>query len=228
MNVTVPEDDSQALDVQDERVAEVGSFGDALRLIPPHAMPEVSRQVQGVVAAALNWFVVTAPDLCAAHCVGLVAPPVPDILLALPEVTAARTLRPGTFRRHVGQLRHAVEVCERPARDAYNALSFQDRIRVSGDIRQGQSPATINRELLGPLLDDFVYARAWLATHGTQAGYWSYRFVWRCLQVAAIDSDASRTALADTLTAHADNDFHNHFWEEAVTAQNGRVAEGRQ
>lgn len=227
MTVTVPEGDSRVRAARDEHVAEVGSFGDALRQIPPHALPEVSGQVQGVVAAALNWFTVTAPELCAAHCAGLIRPPVPAVLLVLPEVTADRALRPGTFRRHVTDLRHAVEVCESPAREAYNALSVQNRIRVSGDIRHGQSPATINRELLGPLLDDFLYARSWLAVHGTKAGYWSGRFLWRCLQVAAIDSDTSRRALAATLTAHADNDFHNHFWDQAMTAQHDAgTAEG--
>lgn len=201
------------------QVAGVGSFGDALRCIPPHAFPVVSDQVQHVVAAALHWFTVTAPIVAATHCIGLRPSPVPDVLLVLPEVTAARVLRPATFRSHVRQLRHAVEVRERPARDAYNNLVRDDKSQIYGLSDRGQSQATIHRELLGPLLDDIVYARTWLNTYGTKAGYWSYRFIADCLTLAAIDSLASRAALADVLRADAQDAFHDCFdTEPRITA----------
>lgn len=191
--------------------AAIGSFGDALRHIPPHAFPEASDQVQRVVAAALHWFTVTAPILSATHCVGLRPSPVPDVLLVLPEVTVDRALHPATFRTHVRQLRHAVEVRERPAREAYNNLVRDDKSQIYGLGEHGQSRVTINRDLLGPLLGDIVHARSWLNTYGTKAGYWSYRFVGDCLTIAAIDSLASRAALADALRADADNALHDYF-----------------
>lgn len=191
---------------QTETVAAIGSFGDALRCIPPHAFPEVTDQVQHVVAAALQWFTVTAPIVSATHCIGLRPSPVPDVLLVLPEVTVDRVLRPATFRTHVRQLRHAVEVRERPARETYNDLVRDDKSQIYGLDEHGQSPVTINRDLLGPLLGDIVHARAWLNTYGTKAGYWSYRFIAQCLMVAA---------LADALRASADNAFHDHFEMES-------------
>lgn len=199
---------------QNETVAAIGSFGDALRCIPPHAFPEVSDQVQHVVAAALQWFTVTAPIVSATHCVGLESSPVPDVLLVLPEVTVDRVLRPASFRTHSRQLRRGVEVRERPAREAYNNLVRDDKSQIYG-LEHGQSQATIHRDLLGPLLGDIVYARSWLSTYGTKAGYWSYRFIADCLMVAAIDSLASRAALADALRASADNALHDHFAAES-------------
>lgn len=195
-------------------VAEIASFGDALRQVRPHALPEMTTQVQGVVAEALNWFVVRAPSLCATHCVGLVNPPVPDILLSLPEITVEHALRPATFRQHVRELHHAIDVCKRPACQAYNALVDERKRQVSGNPQREQSPASINRELLGPLLDDLIYARSWLSEYGTKAGYWAYRFIGHCLQVAAIDSEAERQVLANALIADAANAFHDYFETE--------------
>jgi hypothetical protein len=191
--------------------AAVGSFGEALRRIPPHAFPEASDQVQRVVAAALHWFTVTAPILSATHCIDLRSSPVPDVLLVLPEVTVDRALNPATFRTHVQRLRHAVEVRERPAREAYNNLVRDDKSQIYGLSEHGQSQVTIHRDLLGSLLGDMVYARSWLDTYGTKAGYWSYRFIGDCLTIAAIDSLASRAALAEALRADADNALHDYF-----------------
>lgn len=196
--------------------AVVGSFGDVLRQIPPEHFPQASKQVQGAVTAALQWFVVEATELAASHCVGIANPPVPDVMVWYhADLTVEKAVRPATFRPYVSRLRHVVELCERPASDAFNALPAADRARVYGG--PDCSPVDINRDLLGPLLDDFVYARAWLATFGTKAGYWSYRWVGLCLRLAAHNSDAARAELAAALRQSADDAFRDALSPELAS-----------
>lgn len=195
--------------------AVVESFGDVLRQIPPSHFPEASGQVQAAVAAALNWFVIEAPEIAANHCVGIANPPVPDVMIWGDErLTVEKALRPASFRPYVTRLRQVVELCQRPMIDAHSALPVEDRQRITGGV--DSSLMAINRELLGPLLTDFVYARSWLSTYGTKAGYWSYRWVGDCLRVAALESDASRVTLATDLREAAADALYDALAPETV------------
>lgn len=193
----------------DGPTALVRSFGDVLRQIPPHHFPDASEQVQGAVTAALHWFVIESTELAASHCVGIANPPVPDVMVwSDHRLPVEKAVRPASFRPLVSRLREVVELCERPASDAFNTLPPAERDRVSGVLGGlGSSPPFADE--LGPLLDDFLYARAWLARYGTKVGYWAYRWVTDCLKLAAHKSGASRAELAAALRQSADDCFHD-------------------
>lgn len=197
-----------------------GSFGDALRACPPHGFRDAPTEIHSAVAAALNWFVVEAPVVCADHLLRLPPRPTGHVMFDLPAVDAASVVRPASFRRHVTDLRAAVEFIETPFWPHLNTLPLEEMNRINGDRTKGESPVSINRALLGDLLSDMVDARAWLINYGSRAGYWSYRWTARCLEAVALHSETARQNLATALKASASDRLHEHFDRtSAVTAE---------
>jgi|GEM_PF-4088292 len=188
----------------------VSSLGDVLRSCDPDALASSPLEVQHVIVDALDWFVVEAPAVAAAHVHAATDMPVPE--LAPPRITLDRALRPASLRSNVTPLRRAVEACLRPGMAAHNALPEAHRRRVYGDGAGG--PIEIKRHYLGELLDDFVFARAWFLTLGSKAGYWSYRWVGDCMQMCAVTNELARAQLADALKESAAQRF-----TEAMDAQ---------
>lgn len=188
---------------QGDVVAEVSSLGDVLRAVHPSVYDKPPLEIRTAVAGALNWFVVEAPQLARNYCDNLIPQlSVPELRLA--EVTVDRAGRPATFRRHVTALRDGELGRDREFVDYFNALPEQRRVAAFGDHTRHESPVTINRGLLGPLLSDFVYMRSWLSSHGSKAGYWAYRYVGGALHYAAAASTADRKALAVHLIESSD------------------------
>ena len=181
----------------------VSSLGDVLRSCDPDALAAPPPEVQHVIVAALDWFVVEAPIIAAELVRAATDMPVPE--LAPPRITLDRALRPASLRSNVTPLRRAAEACERPAMAAHNALPEAHRDRVYGEGAGG--PIGIDRHYLGDLLEDFVFARAWVLTLGSKAGYWSYRWVGESLRMCAVSSELARAQLADELKESAAQRF---------------------
>lgn len=156
-------------------------------------------------AAALHWAVVDAPGIalrainCALPLLDNSIEPLAPLKLA--PVTAERASRPGTFRSHTSQLRAATTTVDTLRIPMFNALPGHERSRVYGS----QHPNETNRVLLSTLIDDLVFTRAWLATHGVKAGYWSYRFLCTALEFVAMCSNEHRQQLATHLISSAES-----------------------
>ncbi|SHS19137.1 Uncharacterised protein [Mycobacteroides abscessus subsp. abscessus] len=175
-------------------------------------------------AAALHWALVDAPQIAvrAVNCVlpvldhtmGLLPP------LGLAAVTADRACRSATFRKHTSQLRATVARMDQIHGPLFNALPESDRARVYG----AECPMGTNRELLGSLIDDFVFIRAWLATHGVKAGYWSYRLMLGALDFVAMCSDEHRDQLASHFVCSAERAAARIELDDETTALTVRWA----
>lgn len=175
-------------------------------------------------AAALHWALVDAPQIAvrAVNCalplldntMGLLSP------LDLAPVTAERACRSATFRKHTSQLRATVTRMDQIQGPLFNALPGSERVRVYG----AECPLGTNRELLGPLIDDFVFIRAWLATHGVKAGYWSYRLMLGALDFVAMCSDEHRDQLASHFICSAESAAARIELDDETTALTVRWA----
>lgn len=155
-------------------------------------------------AAVLHWVVVDTPNIAlrAINCALPLLDNSIDLLdpFDLPKVTAERASRPGTFRRHTSQLRAATIRVDDLRIPIFNALPSHERSRVYGPER----PIETNRALLSTLIDDLVFTRAWLATYGVKAGYWSYRFICDALEFTAMCSNEHRQQLATHLISSSE------------------------
>lgn len=203
-------DTDHLVDPECAGTVDVSSLGDVLRSCDPDALAYPTPEVQAVIVAALDWFVVQAPMLAAEHCAAATDFPVPT--LAPPRITVERALRPTTLRSNVTPLRRAQQACVQPYVDATNALPKPQRRRVLGTGGGGQ--LGVNSRLLGELLDDFVFARDWCTNLGTKAGYWSYLWTSDCMRMCAVSSELARAQLADALKDSAEKRF-----TEAMDAQ---------
>lgn len=196
-------DNTPTADIECRGRVEVSTLGDVLRSCDPDAIAYPTPEVQTVIVAALDWFVVEAPTIAAAHCAAATDLPIPD--LAPPRITIDRVLRPTSLRSNVTPLRRAVEAGVRPGMAARRALPEPHRRRVSGIDAGGT--VEINQHYLGDLVEDFVFARAWCTTLGTKAGYWAYRWVGHCMEMCAVANELARAQLADALIESAEQCF---------------------
>ncbi|ORA60976.1 hypothetical protein [Mycobacteroides franklinii] len=175
-------------------------------------------------AAALHWALVGAPQI-AVRAVNCVLPLLDNTIGLLPPldlapVTADRACRSATFRKHTSQIRTTVTRMDQLHGPLFNALPESERKRAYG----AECPLGTNRELLGPLIDDLVFIRAWLATHGVKAGYWSYRLMLGALDFVAMCSDEHRDQLASHFICSAESAAARIELDDETTALTVRWA----